>query len=217
MNSNHGKSGRWTRASFLVLIVVASLVLAACGSDDAEVDTQATEIAAGVAATLEAQAALTPVVIVVTPPPPTEPVGASAAPPAGIDLANLRLEADGSGDLPTLEDAIVQSPEGATITLGPGTYRLEHALTVGGSLHLVGAGRDQTRSSPTWPIGCCASRAADHSPRRASPSATMEMRPPRWWMWSAARCSSRAAASVEGCATRGRHRQRSGARGLGQR
>lgn len=144
MNSNHGKSGRWTRASFLVLIVVASLVLAACGSDDAEVDTQATEIAAGVAATLEAQAALTPVVIVVTPPPPTEPVGASAAPPAGIDLANLRLEADGSGDLPTLEDAIVQSPEGATITLGPGTYRLEHALTVGGSLHLVGAGRDQT-------------------------------------------------------------------------
>jgi len=140
MNSDHRETGKMARTSSLLLVLAVSLLLAACGGGP-KVDIQATEVAAGVAATLAAQAELTPVVIVVTPPPPTEP---APQPAAEIDLANLRLEADGSGDLPTLEDALVQSPEGATITLGPGTYRLERAITVGGSLHLVGAGRDRT-------------------------------------------------------------------------
>ncbi|MFC2037799.1 right-handed parallel beta-helix repeat-containing protein [Chloroflexota bacterium] len=69
---------------------------------------------------------------------------------------NLHLEADGSGDLPTLADALAQSEIGATITLGPGTYRLDRAITVGGSLHLVGAGRDRTEiiaDVPDWVLG----------------------------------------------------------------
>jgi hypothetical protein len=45
-----------TRASLLVLLLVTGLTLAACGSTEPEGDVQATEIAAGVAATLTAQA-----------------------------------------------------------------------------------------------------------------------------------------------------------------
>jgi parallel beta-helix repeat protein len=121
-----------------------SLFLVTCGGTEPKADVRATEVAAGVAATLTAEA----------PPPQTvTAVTLSPQPTAGIDLMNLRLEADGSGDLSSLENALAQSEVGATITLGPGTYRLDRAITVGGSLHLVGAGQDQTEiiaSVPDW-------------------------------------------------------------------
>jgi parallel beta-helix repeat protein len=128
-------------AAFYLLLMVALL---ACGGSEQGVDTQATQIAAGVAATLAAQAPPPQTVIFVTP---------TAEQAAGIDLMNIRLAADGSGDLATLKDALVQSKVGATISLGPGTYRLDEALTVGGSLHLAGAGMDRTEiisNVPDW-------------------------------------------------------------------
>lgn len=138
-----------TKLPFLVPMFVLSLLLVACGNTEPEVDVQATGVAAGIAATLTAQALPAQTVIVVTPPPPTEP-------PARVDGLNLHLESDGSGDLSTLEDALVQSEVGATITLGPGSYRLDRAIIVGGSLHLVGAGRDRTEiiaNVPDWVLG----------------------------------------------------------------
>jgi parallel beta-helix repeat protein len=54
------------------------------------------------------------------------------------------VEADGSGDYPTLEEALEEAPEEAFIFLGPGTYRLEQRLDVSEPLRLVGAGMDQT-------------------------------------------------------------------------
>ncbi len=51
---------------------------------------------------------------------------------------------DGSGDYATLEAAVTAAASGATITLGPGTYRLVRALEIGTSLTLVGAGMDET-------------------------------------------------------------------------
>ena len=138
-----------TRARCLLFLILP-LVLAGCGGPAPAADTQATSIAAGVAATLTAQAPPPQPVLVVTPSPPT---GAATEPPPTIDLSNLRLEADGSGDLPSLEEALVQSEPGATITLGPGTFRLERALIVGGALILEGAGRDQTEivsGVPDW-------------------------------------------------------------------
>jgi parallel beta-helix repeat protein len=146
---------RMTKKTFLVLVLVAGSFLVACGGSEPDPGAQATQIAAGVAATIAAQQAPPPqTVIVVTPPPPTEPPATSTVEPTvGVDLLDLHLNADGSGDLPTLEEALVQSEVGATITLGPGTYRLDRALTVAGSLHLVGAGRDQTEiisAEPDW-------------------------------------------------------------------
>ena len=60
------------------------------------------------------------------------------------DRADIRLEADGSGDYTTLLDALRAAQDGATITLGAGTYRLDSAYTITRSLTLVGAGADQT-------------------------------------------------------------------------
>lgn len=56
----------------------------------------------------------------------------------------IRLEADGSGDYPTLEEAVKQAPSGATIRLGPGSYQLEQSLKIYKSLRMIGAGMDQT-------------------------------------------------------------------------
>jgi parallel beta-helix repeat protein len=160
-----------TKKRFITALCLTLMVaLVACGGSEPKVDTQATQVAAGVAATLTAQAQARPTaspaapqtVVVVTPPPPTEPpptatleslATATLAPTAGVDVGNIRLEADGSGDFATLAEALAASDVGATITLGPGTFRLAEALTVAGSLRLVGAGRDQTEvisAAPEW-------------------------------------------------------------------
>lgn len=56
----------------------------------------------------------------------------------------LRIEADGSGDYPTLEEAIEAAPEGSDLLLGPGDYHLAESLNVQKSLHLIGEGMEQT-------------------------------------------------------------------------
>lgn len=56
----------------------------------------------------------------------------------------IRVEADGSGDYPTIEEAIEQALEEDAIVLGPGLYQLAVSLKILQALHLVGAGMDQT-------------------------------------------------------------------------
>ena len=56
----------------------------------------------------------------------------------------IHLEADGSGDYPTLEEAVQQIGGGGAITLGVGTYRLSQPLEINKSISLIGAGVDQT-------------------------------------------------------------------------
>jgi parallel beta-helix repeat protein len=50
---------------------------------------------------------------------------------------------DGSGDYATLEAVAAAAPR-ATITLGPGIYRLIHGLEIDTTLTFVGAGMDET-------------------------------------------------------------------------
>lgn len=56
----------------------------------------------------------------------------------------IRVEVDGSGDYATLEQAVAVAAPGATITLGPGMYRLMRGLEIDTSLTLIGAGMDET-------------------------------------------------------------------------
>ncbi|MBL7063797.1 MAG: right-handed parallel beta-helix repeat-containing protein [Anaerolineae bacterium] len=56
----------------------------------------------------------------------------------------IRVEADGSGDYSTLEEALEEAPEEAIVILGPGTYHLERGLDLSKPLRLVGAGMDRT-------------------------------------------------------------------------
>ena len=46
-----------------------------------------------------------------------------------------------------MEEALRHAPSGATVTLGPGTYRLMEPLDVDKPLRLVGTGMDQTEIS----------------------------------------------------------------------
>jgi len=140
------------KASLLLFALVLGALVVACGQQAPEVDTQATEIAAGVAATLTTQAPLPTVVVtpppptvVVTPPPPTEAAPSpTVEPTASPDPMSIRLEADGSGDYATLAEAIGAAPEGATISLGAGAYRLEETIDANHPVNLVGAGMDDT-------------------------------------------------------------------------
>jgi parallel beta-helix repeat protein len=50
--------------------------------------------------------------------------------------------ADGTGDYPTIEDAVADIDTGTTIYLGPGTFRLRGTLNVDFSFNLVGSGMD---------------------------------------------------------------------------
>lgn len=56
----------------------------------------------------------------------------------------IYVAVDGSGDYPALEQAIAAAAPEATITLGPGLYRLLAGLEIDKSLTLVGAGMDET-------------------------------------------------------------------------
>jgi parallel beta-helix repeat protein len=63
---------------------------------------------------------------------------------AGSPRDEVRVEVDGSGDYATLEEAVAAAAPRATITLGPGMYRLLRGLEIDTSLTLVGAGMDET-------------------------------------------------------------------------
>ena len=56
----------------------------------------------------------------------------------------IRLEADGSGEYATLEEAVQAAPSGGSIFLGAGTYTLEQPLDIDKPLRLVGADADRT-------------------------------------------------------------------------
>ncbi|MBN1813351.1 MAG: hypothetical protein JXA14_16060 [Anaerolineae bacterium] len=60
-------------------------------------------------------------------------------------LASIRLKADDSKGYATLEEAIRDAPEGSTLVLDPGTYRLEEPLEIRKPLHLAGAGMDERK------------------------------------------------------------------------
>jgi len=56
----------------------------------------------------------------------------------------IQVKTDGTGDYPTLAEAIHSAPEGGTIRLDPGVYRLAEPLVIDKPIHLLGAGMDQT-------------------------------------------------------------------------
>ena len=71
---------------------------------------------------------------------PTLPVATSPT----TSKESISVEADGSGDFPTLAEAVQNAPEGATLLLGAGVFRLDEALEIDKPLSLVGKGMDQT-------------------------------------------------------------------------
>jgi parallel beta-helix repeat protein len=69
-----------------------------------------------------------------------EPTEAPSAAPSD----EIYVAVDGSGDYLTIEEAVAAAAPRATITLGPGTYRLVRGLEIKTSMRLVGAGMDET-------------------------------------------------------------------------
>ena len=61
-----------------------------------------------------------------------------------LQPAGPYVAADGSGDYPTIEDAVANIDTGQTIYLGPGTFHLSDTLLVDFSFNLVGSGIDKT-------------------------------------------------------------------------
>ncbi|MBN1451840.1 MAG: right-handed parallel beta-helix repeat-containing protein [Anaerolineales bacterium] len=87
-----------------------------------------------------------------TPTPTNTQIPTSTPKPTNTPVPDrIHLEADGSGDFATLEQAISNAPEFATITLGPGTYNLIGRLDVKKSVTLVGAGLDKTEIVASLP------------------------------------------------------------------
>ncbi|TET49471.1 MAG: hypothetical protein E3J64_09615, partial [Anaerolineales bacterium] len=111
------KAGRLITLTIPLLIVVS-----ACGRSQSDLDATATAVAAIVLTARVASATPTPAFMPVT----------------------ISIQADGSGDYATLEEAVRRAPHSATIRLGPGTYPLEERLNVRRSLRLEGSGMDET-------------------------------------------------------------------------
>lgn len=86
------------------------------------------------------------------PTPAEEPTAiATSTPPRD----EIYVAVDGSGDYLMLEQAIAVAAPRATITLGPGSYRLVRGVEIGKSVKLVGAGMDETEivsGSPSYVI-----------------------------------------------------------------
>jgi len=137
------------KVNLLLVCLAVGLLLSACGPSPAELEAAATQIVSEAFATLTASVPTsTPTATatststpIPTATPTSTPVPTSTPTPTPIPM---RVEADGSGDYPTLEEALQEAPEGAFIFLGPGTYHLESRLDVSNPLRLVGAGMDQT-------------------------------------------------------------------------
>ena len=103
-------------------LLVALFFVSACGPSEEQMNDLATLVASSVFATQ------------------------TAVPPTSVPapVSTFMLAADGSGDYPTLEEAVRSAPSGATIHLGPGIYRVERRLNVRKAVHLTGAGMDAT-------------------------------------------------------------------------
>lgn len=56
----------------------------------------------------------------------------------------IRVEANGSGDYATLEEAVDEGPKGVPIALGPGTHYLDEPLSIRRPIRLMGTGMDET-------------------------------------------------------------------------
>ena len=78
-----------------------------------------------------------------TPEATVEPPTPEPATPA-VAIMDISLQSDGSGDFATLAEAVEAADDGATITLGPGSYELPDTLEISKSLHLVGQAMDDT-------------------------------------------------------------------------
>ena len=72
----------------------------------------------------------------------TVPVPTDTPKPA--PSSEIHLRADGSGDYPSLAEAVQAAPEGATIYLEAGSYKLARPVDIERRLKLVGAGKEQT-------------------------------------------------------------------------
>lgn len=124
------------RRALLILMVLA---VHGCGGEATPTpDIVATEVAVqrAASATLTAEA-----------PTPAPAASSTAAPPPRATPSGIVvwLEADGSGDYATLEEAVENAPETAAIVLGQGIFRLDQPLTIDKSLRLYGAGMDLTQ------------------------------------------------------------------------
>jgi parallel beta-helix repeat protein len=118
-----------------LLLLLSSIVLSACLGTNTETGT-AVQIATGISAPLATQIQI--------------PNGDPAA--SASDAATFRLSADGQGDFPNLETALLDAPPGSTILLGPGSFALDRSITLTTSLALIGTGMDQTEiTAPTSP------------------------------------------------------------------
>ena len=105
---------------FPVMVFVVSLAVVACGSaPDGDSTTPVVEN-------------------------PTPSSDEPAPAPTMASGVTIHVEADGGGDYSTLGAAVEAAPDGATILLGAGEYRLEEPLEIGKPLRLSGAGGGQT-------------------------------------------------------------------------
>jgi parallel beta-helix repeat protein len=125
-----GGDGVKRNSTALASISVAVLLaLAGCAAGGGDLDSTATAVADLMVAEEIASATATPAFMPVT----------------------IRIEADGSGDYSSLEEAVRNAPHQATIRMGAGTYSLERRLNVRRSLRLVGAGMDETEIASAAP------------------------------------------------------------------
>ncbi len=69
---------------------------------------------------------------------------ATPTPTSQLTPTPIRVDADDSEDSSRLVEAVRLAPDGATLLLGPGTYRLREPLDIRKPLRLVGAGMDKT-------------------------------------------------------------------------
>ncbi|MGQ9554239.1 MAG: protein kinase domain-containing protein [Anaerolineae bacterium] len=77
-------------------------------------------------------------------PTPTATVTVLTDTPKLAPSSEIHLRADGSGDYPSLAEAVQAAPEGATIYLEAGSYKLARPVDIERRLKLVGAGKEQT-------------------------------------------------------------------------
>jgi parallel beta-helix repeat protein len=103
----------------ILLVVLLGLIVAACGNPTSTPPVTSSPEATGSAGVSEGQ---------------------TADPPRD----EIYVEAGGGGDYTMLEEAVAAAASRATITLGPGTYRLLRGLEIDTSLTLIGAGIDET-------------------------------------------------------------------------
>ncbi len=131
---------------FILLTAFAIVLLAcsACGSSNTISGLEETLIALAVEQTRIAanQPAADPVATLAAPLPATptpQPLPTATAMPRTV-----RVMPDGTGDFPTIQDAIANLEDGATIILGAGTYTLTDTLRISKSVTIEGAGSNET-------------------------------------------------------------------------